>query len=364
MLDGANADVAEFLADHVPETTVLSWPERRGLAAGLNAAFRATSCSYVAVLQDDAVPQAGWLASLLHTAARYPRAGVVGSLVLSVDGTVQSAGAIVRGEGGVVMPWIDDAPPATSFTEVRAADYVGSSSVLVSRAAWSAIGGFDEDLYPAVYVDADFCTGLWHAGWLVLLDPHSVVCHERHGSTTRPFREFLYQRNRVRFMAKWGSFVGGRPTGPPNASEVEAAIERASRWLAEPPGPSPRSGDRPPVAAAPIVYVARERDLLRAYVAELEPRLDGLEERIAELDATYEALSTAHHELESDHAEVEAAYRELESAHRDLASTHDHLESAHRELRRTPWRPIARRVRRLLRPRRRTHGDGTPGASS
>jgi GT2 family glycosyltransferase len=336
VLDGAEQDVADFLAEHAPDATVVSWPERRGLAAGLNAAFRATRCSHVAVLQDDAVPQPGWLASLLRTATHSPRAGAVGSLVVYPDGTLQLAGAILGGDGTPAVPWTGEPPPATTFAEVRAVDYVGTASVLVSRAAWSAVGGFDEDLYPAIYVDVDFCTGLWRAGWLVLLDPHSVVSHERFGSTTRLFREFLYQRNRVRFMAKWGSFVAGRPPGAPSPSAVQAAIARAARWLEDPPPASPPSGGGPPAEASPIVSVTRERDLLRAYVTELEPRVERLEERLAELDIRYQALS---------------------GAHRDL-------ESAHQELRRTPWRPIARRIRRLLRPPRRTDDDGTPPASA
>jgi GT2 family glycosyltransferase len=325
VLDAADPDVAVFLADCAPEATVLSWPERRGVAAGLNAAFRATSCAQVVVLQDDAVPQPGWLASLLETAARYPRAGAVGSLVLSPDRTVQVAGAIIGGDGSIAMPWTGDPPPATSFAEVRSVDYVGSSSVLISRAAWSDAGGFDEDLYPVMSVDVDFCTALWHAGWLVLLDPQSVVCHERHGSTTRPFREFVSERNRVRFMTKWDSFVAGRPTGFLNASEVAAAISRASSWLEDPPPVPPRSGGGPPVAAPPIVYVERERDLLRAYGAELELRVDVLAQRVEWLQA-----------------ECDQRLEVIEG-----------LKAAYDELRRTPWRPVARRMRRLLRPRRR-----------
>lgn len=321
MLDAADPDVAVFLADRAPEATVLSWPERRGVAAGLNAAFRATSCAQVVVLQDDALPQPGWLASLLHVAARYPRAGAVGSLVLAPDGTVHSAGEIICGDGLTARPWTGDPPPATSFAEVRSVDYVSSASVLVSRAAWSAAGGFDEDIYPAVYVDADFCTALWQAGWLVLFAPNSVVFHERHGTTTPPFREFLYHRNRVRFMTKWDSFVAGRPTGFLNASEVAAAIGRATSWLEDPPPVPPRSGGGPPVAARPIVYLERERDLLRAYGAELELRVDALEQRAEWLQA-----------------ECDQRLEVIEG-----------LKAAYDELRWTPWRPLARRMRRLLR---------------
>ncbi|MCJ7437685.1 MAG: glycosyltransferase, partial [Acidimicrobiia bacterium] len=327
VLDGADPDVAVFLAERAPDATVVSWPERRGLAAGLNAALRATRCSHVAVLQDDAVPQPGWLASLLRTAADSPRAGAVGSLVLSPDGNVQTAGAILGGDGTPAVPWTGEPPPATTFAEVRAVDYVGTASVLVSRAAWSAVGGFDEDFYPAIYVDVDFCTGLWRAGWLVLLDPHSVVSHERFGSTTQRFREFLYQRNRVRFMTKWGSFVAGRPPGAQSASEVEAAIARVARWLEDPPAASSPSGGGPPAEASPIVYVARERDLLRAYVTELESRVAELITESAALSAAHDELHAAHHDLMSTHVGLDSTHEELEAAHRNLVSAHHKLDA-------------------------------------
>jgi GT2 family glycosyltransferase len=324
VLDDADPDVAIFLADCAPEAMVLSWPERRGLAASLNAAFRATSCAQVMVLQDDAVPQPGWLASLLHTAARHPRAGSVGSLVLSPDHTLQAAGWIIRGDGTTTMPWIGDPPPATTFAEVRAVDYVGSASVLVNRAAWSATGGFDEHLYPAIFVDADFCTALWNAGWLVILDPNSVVHHERYGSTTRPLREFVGERNRTRFLTKWSSFVADRPTGPLSMSEVEAAISRAARWLEDPPDVSPRSAVGPPRAAPPMTYVARERELLRAYVTELEPRVESLDQRLAETQALYEEM----HQLANNrHEELTALATTLEATDSALDATRSELDA-------------------------------------
>jgi len=363
VLDGADPDVALFLAERAPDATVLSWPERRGLAAGLNAAFRAASCSHVAVLQDDAVPTAGWFAALLGTAERYPQAGAMGGLVLSPDGTVQTAGAILGGDGLTSMPWTGEPPPATSFTEVRTVDFVSSSSVLVSRAAWSSVGGFDEDFYPLMHVDADFCTALWSAGWLVLLDPHAVARHERGGSTTGPLREFGYQRNCSRFMTKWNSFVAGRPLGPPSASEMQAAVARAAGWLENPP-PTSRPAGGPPLPASPAVYVARERAFLHDYAAELESRVPGLSTRYEVLSAAHDELHAAHHDLVSTHVGLDSTHQKLESAHRDLVSAHHMLDAAHRELRRTPWKPIARRIRRVLRPRRRTHDDGTTAAST
>ena len=68
--------------------------------------------------------------------------------------------------------------PRDAIVGVRPFDYLSSSSLLVRRAAWVEVGGFDEEIYPGVYVDADFCTALWNAGWRVLLEPRSVVVHD------------------------------------------------------------------------------------------------------------------------------------------------------------------------------------------
>ena len=232
VLDGADADVVVFAETELLTTTVLSWPERRGFAAALNAAAHSTTATYLAVLQDDARPEPGWLRRLLDTAQRDPGVGIVGSLVLDHEGTVLNAGALIGRDGFVAVPWVGSPPTRDHFNESRPVDYLSSSSVLVRRAAWDAVGGFDEEMYPLVYVDADFCTSLWNAGWRVVLDPRSVVQHEAGGSTSARFREFLYHRNRRRFVEKWGSCFADRPafqTGQGDPANVQRAGRLATR---------------------------------------------------------------------------------------------------------------------------------------
>lgn len=271
VLDGADDDVCEFARTELDSATVVSWPERRGFAAGINAALRI--CGHdVVLLQDDAVPQPGWLSSLLAAAREHPRSGIIGSMVLDQDHGLLFAGAVIGGNGLTSAPWIGAAPPPSSFAAPRSVDYTSSASMLISHDAWVDVGGFDEELYPAIYVDADFCTASWHAGWLVLVEPRSTVVHARFGSTTRPFREFVYARNRVRFMEKWGQFLAGRPPIPGTEAEMDAAVARAARWLTDPPRAAHRRVGAP-IESAPTVYVERERDLLREYVAALEATL-------------------------------------------------------------------------------------------
>ncbi len=277
VLDGASDDVHHFVTSDVAGATVLSWPERRGFAAGLNAGFRVAATQYVAVLQDDVEVQPGWLRSTLKTAHHYPRAAAIGSLVLWPDRTVQTAGAVIGGDGFTVPPWFGDPPGRESFVDVRTVDYVSASTILVRREAWAAVGGFDEDLYPGIYVDADFCTALWNSGWQVLCDPASVIIHTRSGSTPSSLKAIVWPANRTRFMAKWSAFVSDRQLRPSismTADEIAQEVRRARSWLDSPPPTTIRTNLGPPVESPVDVYVRRERDLLRKHVAQLQAELD------------------------------------------------------------------------------------------
>lgn len=248
--------------------TVISWPERRGFAAALNAAVRTVDAEHFAVLQDDARPEAGWLRPLLETAVCDATVGVVGSLSIGADGRVRRAGGIIGGDGFTANPWIGDPPPRDAIVEVRAFDYLSSASLIVRRAAWADVGGFDEEMYPAVYVDADFCTSLWNGGWQVLLDPRSVVVHDAGGSTSRLFREFLYTRNRARFVGKWGRCFSGRPTLPAGQGDPDT-VGTPGVWDRVSPASAGITRGTPP-EAPPDVYLRRERDMLRSYAEALE----------------------------------------------------------------------------------------------
>ena len=58
---------------------VLRFGRNRGFGAATNAGIRATASRYVATLNNDAVPAAGWLAALVAAADAEPSVGMCGS---------------------------------------------------------------------------------------------------------------------------------------------------------------------------------------------------------------------------------------------------------------------------------------------
>ena len=72
---------------------------------------------------------------------------------------------------------------------------VTGACMLVSRACFSQLGGFDEATFPVAYNDVDFCLRAGAAGWRVVWTPFATLIH--HESASRGSDET--PDNRARF---------------------------------------------------------------------------------------------------------------------------------------------------------------------
>jgi hypothetical protein len=219
---------------------------------------------------------------------------VIGSRVLSGDGTrLMLAGGVIFSDAVTALLGQGAAPDDPEHMVSRPVDYCGSSSMLVRAAAWDAIGGADELLFPGGYVDADLGMAAWAAGWEVRHEPSAAACHRSGGSMSAGFKAFTHRRNRQRFRTKWAAELEGHE---PPAEDVEAAVRKALA-RAKARSEELRSGPGPRSAPAPSGTVDPE---LGRRVATLELRL--LREYVATTDA----------ELERVHREYAALRRHLE----------------------------------------------------
>jgi len=133
---------------------------------------------WIWLLHDDSAPDPYALEQLLQTAARDPRARVIGPKVrdwhdhrvlLEAGVTIDRAG---RRETGL-EPREFDQGQRDGDREVLA---VGSAGMLVRRDVWNALGGFDPRI--ALFRDdIDFCWRAGGAGYKVLITTTAVVYH-------------------------------------------------------------------------------------------------------------------------------------------------------------------------------------------
>jgi GT2 family glycosyltransferase len=282
VLNDALPEVETLVRERVSGGTVLSSPVQLGLAGGSNRARAAARGELLVLFHDDAEAEPGWLEGLVETIDSHPEAGAVGSRMLNPDGTPQSLGSVLWSDGGTVSLGGRQSPlPASEST--FAADYCGSSSLLVRAETWDAIGGADERFHPAFFVDVDLCLGIWTHGQAVLATPASRVRHTKSASTDRRFRDFLYSRNQKLLREKWEETLEAfEPPAPGSIEGLQRAIARAqARWRKVKEADRAGAPGSPP---PPFDAVTQERraleialDVERAWAATLRERADVLD---------------------------------------------------------------------------------------
>jgi GT2 family glycosyltransferase len=140
----------------------------------------------------------GWLKEMVACLA-YPNTGIVGAKLLYPDRTLQHAG-VIAGLGGYAGHWHIGRPESESGPQGRLAarqslSVVTGACMLVSRACFKALGGFDEQTFPIAYNDVDFCLRAGAKGWRVVWTPFARLVH--HESASRGSDET--PQNRARF---------------------------------------------------------------------------------------------------------------------------------------------------------------------
>jgi GT2 family glycosyltransferase len=204
-----------------------------GFSGGNNLAARYARGRYLLLLNDDTVVEAGFIDRLLSAFERDPLIGAVGGTILWPDGTLQEAGSVLWGDGWAAHVGAGFPADSTAYHYVRYVDYLSANGLLVDRHAWDAIGGLDEQYFPAYFEDTDLCLALWDRGYRVSYEPRARLRHLEGQSTSTLFREFLMIRNRAQFVAKWSAVLQNYADHPDpvDGRAVDAAVLRAERSL-------------------------------------------------------------------------------------------------------------------------------------
>jgi GT2 family glycosyltransferase len=186
-----------------------------GFVAAANAGAALARGRTVMLLNNDTVVEEGWLDALLGTFTRDPSVGIAGSRLLSPDGTLQECGGIVWRDG-TAWNWGRGADAnRPEYRYLRDVDYVSGAAMMVSRALWDELGGFDPLFAPGYYEDADLCFRARAAGRRVVVQPASRVVHHE-GTTagrdvTGAGMKRLQPVNHRRFQRRWEAELRHRP---------------------------------------------------------------------------------------------------------------------------------------------------------
>jgi GT2 family glycosyltransferase len=269
VVNGAGDDFADELSRSASGIEIVRSGANRGVAGGYNLGRPAASGDLIVLMHDDVEVEQGWMRSWVEAADSHPEAGVIGCKVLFPDGRLRGAGNILWRDGSTSPPWHGEPPSPDSFDVPRTVDYSASCSLLVRAETWDAVGGLNDDLFPAQYVDVDLAMSARRLGWSVLYWPRSRVRHRSGDDAGLRWRWFLATRNRRRFVACWADDLARQPICD---GDVDAAIARAEAWR-----PDGNRRDLPSRATAvrdDAFYEALDRDVRSAYTRELESTID------------------------------------------------------------------------------------------
>ncbi len=205
-------------------------PANLGFAGGNDLAARCSQGTHLVFVNDDSVLAPKAIDHLVARAESDPAVGAVGCRILSTDGSLQEAGAVLWGDGTASLVGRGEPGADGRYTEPRDVDFCSANGLLVERAAWDAVGGFDLGYHPAYYEDVDLCLSLREHGYRVVYEPSARLTHAESSSTTAPYKAFLLERHRQRLVGRWSTVLSELEPQP--LAERAAAIARA---VARPP---------------------------------------------------------------------------------------------------------------------------------
>lgn len=222
VVDNASADdsvrqVEEFVAWH--PVRLIANDHNAGFGAAVNQGAREATGDVLLVLNPDAIAEPGAVASILHC-IESTHASAVGGALLEDNGQPARGFAFRRIPTVtalvceiVLFNQLWPGNPVNRRYRCLDADYTRQQEVeqpagaclAVTRTAWDAVGGFDEQFYPVWFEDVDLCQRLLARGEKIFYCPGARFQHSgAHSVGQLSFRDkqLFWYRNLLRYARK------------------------------------------------------------------------------------------------------------------------------------------------------------------
>ncbi|MFC8380695.1 glycosyltransferase family 2 protein [Nocardia sp. NPDC056952] len=189
--NGSTDGVPELVAEANSHVTLLHTGGNIGYGGAINRAVAEIDPSIEFVIL--ANPDIRWgvdsIDKMLEAAARWPRAGAIGPMVREPDGSIypsarrvpglaDGAGHAILGSVWPKNPWSMRYRQENEQISERVVGWLSGSCLLVRRAAFDTIDGFDSRYF--MYMeDVDFGDRMGKAGWHNVFVPDAEVTHAK-----------------------------------------------------------------------------------------------------------------------------------------------------------------------------------------
>jgi GT2 family glycosyltransferase len=261
--DGSTDGTRAWLATLATPFRVVLNDRNLGYATANNRAAALARGEFLALLNNDLVLLPRWLEPMLAAhRALGPRAGLVGNLQLDArTAALDHAGIVINHQ---CKPVHDRTPPShleRVLRPTRRVPAVTGACLLIERALWQQLGGFDEAFVNGGE-DIDLCFRARAVGRVNAVALRSVVRHHISQSANRKLRD---EENSFRLARRWGDALARAARAPlldwcrsyheqalAEPRDAERALARRA-WLY-----ANRVSPTPPLAALAAMHTALE----------------------------------------------------------------------------------------------------------
>jgi GT2 family glycosyltransferase len=214
-----------------------------------NLAVALTSSPLLCFLNNDVeITDPDWLETM-GSCLWSPEVAGVGARLLWPSGVVQHGGVIL-GTGFAAAHGYDhhlatDAGFADGLLVEREGSAMTAACLLMRRAEFDAVGGFDERAFPVAFNDVDLCLKLRARGRRLIWTPHATLIHKESQSRGRednPEKERRARRELENLRSRWGDALAADPYYHPCLNLNSHPFS----GLAMPPGPLAARRNLPP----------------------------------------------------------------------------------------------------------------------
>lgn len=195
--DDKSKDEIKNISKYAHNVVYIKNENENGFVNNCNTGASVAKGKYIYFLNNDTQVQPGYLDSLVKTIEIDDSIGIVGSMLLFGDGSLQEAGGQifrdVRGSNvGRGKKNIED----VDVNYVRDTDYISGAALMIKTDLFRDLGGFDTIYSPAYCEDSDLCLRTWY--WKkkrVVYQPLSRVVHFEGQSFASKEKQKLMDRN-------------------------------------------------------------------------------------------------------------------------------------------------------------------------
>jgi len=253
VVDNASSDGTAQLVSRSGARLIAN-TENRGFAGAVNQGFAALDCAYCLLLNPDAVLTSRL--EPLRDACLQPHAAGAGGLLLDHHDRPQ-VGFMVRkfptpsalALESLLLNRIWPKNPINvayrslhlDCSRLQAVEQPAGAFLMIRRAVWEELGGFDENFWPLWFEDVDFCRRAANRGYLWYYTPQAVAKHTGAHSISKltlEMRRIYWYRSLLRYAVKHFGARGVRAVcvAVATGSVLRMVLESALQWSRKPVG--------------------------------------------------------------------------------------------------------------------------------